>query len=141
MAAEKTSVLDHVHLDVASTHAQLEVVVERVQDFAAQHTDDEEMAYCLVLITSEAATNAMKHGNTFDEEKHVLVDLYAYADRFEVHVEDEGDGFNRADIADPLEEENLTSTGGRGLLLIETMADAVTLGKGGRRIGITLRRS
>ena len=140
MAAEKASALDHVHLDVASTHAQLEAVVERAQVFAEQHTDDEEMAYRVVLITSEAATNAMKHGNAFDGAKRVLVDLYAYADRFEIYVEDQGKGFNRADVADPLDEENLTSTGGRGLLLIETMADAVVLGKGGRRIGITLRR-
>ena len=53
-------------------------------------------------------------------------------------VEDEGEGFEREEIADPLASENLLEDGGRGIFLIERMADEVIYENGGRRVGIIL---
>jgi serine/threonine-protein kinase RsbW len=40
-----------------------------------------------------------------------------------IHVLDEGRGFNLADVPDPLAEENLLSTSGRGIFLMRAFMD------------------
>jgi serine/threonine-protein kinase RsbW len=58
----------------------------------------------------------------------------------EVWVEDEGEGFVRRDIPDPLSAEHLLDTGGRGIFLIERMADEVRYERDGRRVGMIFRK-
>lgn len=135
------SATEHVHFQVASTFESIEVVVERAQDFAEAHFNDEDAAYAFVLLASEAVTNAVTHGNKSDPEKHITVEFLAFPDRAELAVTDEGEGFSRDEIEDPLEGENLTRTHGRGLFLIEEMADDVAYEDEGRRIRITLKRA
>ena len=63
------------------------------------------------------------------------------ADAFIIEVEDEGEGFLRSAVGDPLAEDNLLEDGGRGLFLIERMADDVRYERGGRRTVIRFDRS
>ncbi len=125
---------------MASTHESLERLVEEAQDFAGQYADDEELAYRLVLCTSEAVTNAIEHGNGADPERHVQVDLYALSDRLEVVVEDEGEGFDRAALQDPLAGANRERAHGRGVFIMEQMADEVAYEAGGHRVRLYFMR-
>src|ERR1035438_7457670 len=43
--------------------------------------------------------------------------------RLIVHILDQGPGFNLADVPDPLLEENLLKTSGRGIFLMRTFMD------------------
>lgn len=136
-----SSAIEHVRFHVASTFESIEEVVERAQRFAETYFDDEDAAYSFVLLASEAATNAVTHGNQSDPDKQVTVEFLAFSDRVEVVVGDEGEGYDREEVSSPLDEENLTRAHGRGLFLIETMADAVAHEDDGRRIRITMRRA
>ncbi len=129
------------HLRLASTHANLERIVEAAQNFARRHGADEDLAYRFMLVTSEAAANAFEHGHAGDEARHIQVELRATAEALEAAVEDEGEGFDPSSVEDPLDEKNLTRDHGRGLFLISQMADAVHYERGGRRIHMRLHRA
>ncbi len=135
----KPAATDHVRLEIKSVFSEQERVVSVAQAFAEEHVEDEEHGYKIVLAASEAVTNAMRHGNASDAEKRVFIDFWAFADRLEVAVEDEGEGFDRASIADPLDDVNLLRPHGRGIYLIETLADEAVYEREGRRVRMVFR--
>lgn len=134
MNASTSPASKRLHLRLASHFDNLERVVEETQQFMEDLTDNEDFAYHIVLLTSEAVTNAMEHGNGFDPEKEVEVDLHVFADRIEIAVEDEGSGFDQDAVPDPLAQEHLLDGRGRGLFLMEEMADEVHFEEGGKQL-------
>jgi serine/threonine-protein kinase RsbW len=71
----------------------------------------------------EGVINAFHYGNQERPEKkiHLAVDLTE--EKMVIHVMDEGKGFKLEDVPDPLAEENLLSTSGRGIFLMRTFMD------------------
>lgn len=114
--------------------ASIEQVVDATEAFLKPHVSDEDLAYRIVLLATEAVTNAIEHGNRFDAGKRVFFQIHVAAHRIELAVEDEGFGFDPETTADPLAEENLLREGGRGILFMESMADEVRFENGGRRV-------
>ncbi|GIV59556.1 ATP-binding protein [Rhodocaloribacter litoris] len=131
---------DRLRVVMASEHFQLERIIQLAEEFVRGHESDEDFVYRVVLLTSEAFTNAIEHGNRLDPDKKVTVELSAEPDRIEVWVEDQGPGFDREDVVDPLQKENLLEDSGRGLFLIEQLADEVRYEQSGRRIGMIFLR-
>ncbi len=125
---------------MASEHLQLERVVILAEEFVSAHVADEDFVYRVVLLTSEAFTNAIEHGNRLDPEKKVTVEFNAEQDRIEVWVEDQGSGFDPEEVKDPLKGDNIMSDSGRGLYFIEQMADQVIYEDEGRRLGMIFHR-
>lgn len=70
------------------------------------------------LALEESLSNAIRHGNRFDESKHVLVECKVSPDRFWLRVRDEGAGFRPQQVPDCTADENIDRPGGRGLALI-----------------------
>lgn len=141
METSEETPLEHLHLTVGSTFENLEALIDRLEDFAGEHIGDEDRTYRVVLAASEAVTNAMKHGNDFDPEKMTTLECFAFEDRLEISVEDEGGGFERDRVKNPLDEENLMEPSGRGIYIIETVADEVSYERAGRRVRMTFKRS
>lgn len=119
-----------------SDPASIQQVVEKTETFLEPRVADEDLAYRVVLLATEAVTNAIEHGNKFDADKHVYFRLDVGDRAIELAVEDEGTGFDPADTVDPLASENLLRKGGRGILFMESMADEVRFEKGGRKVRI-----
>ena len=68
----------------------------------------------------------------------------AAAPAVEITVEDEGEGFDCALVADPLQEENLLKDSGRGIFFMRQFMDAVTwtrTPRGGTRVVLARRRA
>lgn len=126
--------LDAFELHLPSTFDAVEAVVEKMQAMLEPHFSDEEFVYRVVLLASEAVTNAVEHGNAMDAAKQVHVRCVVAADGVGVTVEDEGEGFDPDGVANPLAEDNLLDSGGRGLFLMQHMADSVSYHDEGRRI-------
>ena len=120
-------------LQLSSTFAELERAVAVVQAFLEEIRADEELAYRVVLLASEALTNAMKHGNKWQEEKLATLRLVAAERTIELTVTDEGSGL-RLPVRDPLAEENLLDDHGRGLMFMHEMADEVHLTEGSNEV-------
>ena len=101
----------------------LDVVVTEIlkeKDF------DEEIQEQINLAAIEAGTNAIKHGNKEDPSKKAIIQFLLDENKLTIVIEDEGEGFTRKEVADPLDPENLLKSSGRGLFLMEAYMDAVT---------------
>lgn len=97
-----------------------------ILDILQQKLDfDDEFYARLMLTVSEAITNAIVHGNKLDPEKMVDVEVQKENDLLTFLISDEGDGFDPDNVKDPLLEENLLNTSGRGVFLMREYADEV----------------
>jgi serine/threonine-protein kinase RsbW len=83
----------------------------------------EDECYRIGMSVREGVINAFHYGNQEKPEKkiHLTVDLTP--DKMIIRVSDEGVGFHLTDVPDPLAEENLLSTSGRGIFLMRAFMD------------------
>ena len=106
----------------------LDVVVTEI----LKETDfTEDIQEQINLAVIEAGTNAIKHGNKENPNKKATIEFTLAEDKLEIVIEDEGEGFTRKEVADPLDPENLLKSSGRGLFLMEVCMDSVTYEKNG----------
>jgi serine/threonine-protein kinase RsbW len=84
---------------------------------------DEDDLMKIGMAVRESMVNAVVHGNRYSAHKKVRFSVVANGERFTVQIADSGDGFDFASIPDPLAEENLLRTSGRGIFLIRSFMD------------------
>jgi serine/threonine-protein kinase RsbW len=111
------------------------VEARRIQDqieqlLHARQVQDRDI-FSIKLALEEALVNAIKHGNQMDRSKQVRIAYQLLPDRFEVHISDEGPGFDPGDVPDPTAAENLERPCGRGLMLMRHyMSEVAYVGSG-----------
>lgn len=79
----------------------------------------------ILVSLTEAVNNAIIHGNKSDENKKVKVSCKSNDRGIYFSVVDEGPGFDPASIPDPTSEELIECCGGRGVFIINALADKV----------------
>jgi serine/threonine-protein kinase RsbW len=84
---------------------------------------DEEMCYRIGMSVREGVINAFHYGNQERPEKKIYLWLDITQEKLVIHVMDEGKGFKLRDVPDPLAEENILSTSGRGIFLMRAFMD------------------
>ncbi len=84
---------------------------------------DEDEQHRISMAVRECVINAFKHGNCSDVRKKIEVDFTLLADRLVVAVRDEGKGFSLNQLPDPLADERLLATSGRGIFLMRCFMD------------------
>jgi serine/threonine-protein kinase RsbW len=92
----------------------------RVAEAAGFGEDD---CYRIGMSVREGVINAFHYGNQERPDKKIYLAVDITADKLIIHVLDEGEGFRLADVPDPLAEENLLSTSGRGIFLMRAFMD------------------
>jgi serine/threonine-protein kinase RsbW len=92
----------------------------RVAEAAGFGEDD---CYRIGMSVREGVINAFHYGNQErpDKKIHLVVDLTP--EKMIIHVLDEGKGFDLSSVPDPLAQENLLSTSGRGIFLMRAFMD------------------
>jgi serine/threonine-protein kinase RsbW len=91
--------------------------------------------YEIELALQEAMVNAVVHGAHNDPQKKVACKVACEEEHgMLIIVSDPGDGFDPAQVADPLLAENLFSNHGRGIYLINRLMDQVEFKRGGTEI-------
>jgi serine/threonine-protein kinase RsbW len=105
-----------------------------ILDAAEKHGFKEKCLFAIKIAVEEALVNAIKHGNKLDPAKHVIIEAFISPEQAAISIEDEGPGFDRGSVPDPLSAENLQKPSGRGILLIESYMSAVSWSHGGRRV-------
>lgn len=78
----------------------------------------------------EGVINAFHYGNCECRGKKIQLAFELTQEKMVIHVVDEGRGFNLADVADPLAEENLLKTSGRGIFLMRAFMDEFEVSRG-----------
>ncbi len=125
-------------LTVSSCIEELTTVHDFVGKAVAAFDLEEELAHWLELSVNEGAINAMRHGNGLDPSKTVFLRISGTGQAIEIIVEDQGPGFDLAEVPDPRDAENLLKPGGRGILIIRSFMDTVEI-TGGENGGNRLR--
>ncbi len=103
---------------------------------------DEEQGYRIGMSVREAVINAYTYGNLESRERHIFLLFELFPAEMVIRVRDQGAGFRLEDVPNPLAEENLLKTSGRGLFLIRAFMDEllVTIPKsGGAEVIMTKR--
>lgn len=94
-----------------------------LQNIKNEHIDLSERYADILISLTEAVNNAIIHGNKADERKKVRINMQQSLREFAVSVSDEGAGFDPDDIPDPTKPENLECCGGRGVMIMTSLAD------------------
>lgn len=125
--------IEHViHLDLPSSTHFIYVIDSIISEIVNDMGFDKEASEQINLAVIEAAVNAFKHGNNEDSSKRTRFEFILGREELTVIVEDQGVGFNRESVADPLDPSNLLKSSGRGIFLMETCMDSVTYEGSGR---------
>jgi serine/threonine-protein kinase RsbW len=92
------------------------------------------------LALEEAIVNAHKHGHKRDWSRPIGVRYHVSVNGVVLQVEDQGPGFDPAQVPDPLAEENLDRPSGRGLLLMRSYMTSLCHNEQGNRVCLCKRR-
>ena len=124
--------------DLAEVHRVQTEIEEALQ--ANQFGDMD--VFSIKLAVEEALVNAIKHGNQMEPDKTVRVAYTVTDEQFSIRIEDEGSGFNPADVPDPTDERFIERPCGRGLLIIRNFMTSVDyIGRGNVVVMFKLRDS
>ncbi len=127
-------------LQLNSTYEDSEKIPDFVSDIQKKSQLEDDSTGNLMLLLSEAVTNAIVHGNKLDESKKVEVVVQVKPDRIISTVKDHGEGFDPESANNPLKEENLMKESGRGIFLIKEISDSVDYLENGTKIRFSLSR-
>lgn len=123
--------------DLMMVDAAVALVAESL---AERFTDSHSIRFNVRVALCEALANAILYGNGNDASKTVhLLARYGRAS-LEIHVTDEGEGFDPDAVPDPTLPENLLRTDGRGVFLIRRLMDEVRYNEKGNSLCMILRR-
>ena len=127
-------------LSLNSTYEASEKVPDFVADIQEKSQLEDDTTGNLMLLLSEAVTNAIVHGNKLDESKKVEVEVQINSEKIISTVKDQGSGFNPKATKNPLKEENLLRDSGRGIFLIREISDSMDYLENGTKIRFSLSR-
>src|SRR5260221_5850789 len=91
---------------------------------------DDEMCYRIGMSVREGVINAFHYGNQERPDKKIHLALDLTPEKLVIHVMDEGKGVKLSDAPDPLAEENIFSTSGRGIFLMRAFMDEFSVAPG-----------
>lgn len=115
-----------IRLDIPSSMRLVYLLDAIISEILREMGFDAETSEQVNLAVIEAGTNAIKHGNKEDANKRASFEFIVNQDRLTVVIQDEGIGFERETVADPLDAVNLLKSSGRGIFLMEACMDKVT---------------
>lgn len=107
---------------------------EFVDQIARKYNINSEIYGNMLISLTEAVTNAIRHGNNYDENKVVKINLQIRKNRLAFSVSDEGKGFDYQNVPDPTTPENILKIGGRGVFLMKQLADCIAFHDHGRTV-------
>jgi len=112
-------------LNFASKIENISCVEKLVDDISAKYNLDSDVYGNILVAIVEAVNNAILHGNKLNENKKVNLSLNIEDCNLTIKIKDEGNGFDFNSITDPTLPENIEKPHGRGIFLMNHLADEV----------------
>src|SRR5690349_10092138 len=130
MAEDRSGATESVDQYFESTLNCVDQAEELAVSMAEKAGFDEDDLHKIAMSVRETMVNAVVHGNRYSAHKKVHVRVSNGSGRFEILIADQGEGFEREELPDPLSEENLLRNSGRGIFLIKAFMDEVKVRRG-----------
>jgi len=124
-----------IHIEIPSQLRFIKGIAHNIiADAKLMGYDEHELRDKIPVTIDEAVTNAIKHGNKFQEEKCVTIDVSINTDRIKMVVADEGAGFDVKAVPDPTDPMNFLKPSGRGILFMTIGMDDVRYNEKGNML-------
>jgi serine/threonine-protein kinase RsbW len=123
-----------VDVVIPSDPAEARRVQDEIERLLRAHRVGEKDIFGIRLALEEALVNAIKHGNQMDRSKKVAIGCAVHGERLEIHITDEGSGFDPGDVPDPTTVENIERPCGRGLMLMRHYMNEVSFNGRGNSV-------
>ncbi|WP_346855981.1 ATP-binding protein [uncultured Draconibacterium sp.] len=121
-------------LVIDSKHSELQRVEKFIEDVFSYYNFNKDCFNKVFLCISEATVNSIIHGNKEDHRKKVELNVDCKKHLISVTITDEGEGFDINEVPNPTSKENLLKESGRGIHIIQTIADKLTFNKKGNSL-------
>ena len=123
-----------LRLKIPSLPDNIRIVESFIDNARDKFRFDEDIYGNIMIAVTESVNNAIIHGNKKNKEKNVDISLDVREDRLAFVIKDEGAGFNHDSLPDPTSPEHLLEPGGRGIFLMQNLADEVHFHDKGSKI-------
>jgi len=123
------------------TQAELQPVLNKIESWMQFFGFGRRDLFAVRLAATEAVANAMRHGNGGDNTKQVRVDYLVLPDEVLVRVEDQGNGFDPAQVPSPLSGSSLNPKRGLGLFLMRAYTSWLQFNQQGNCVTLCRVRS
>ncbi len=118
-------------------HAAIELLLSALTDAGWEGRD----FFHIQMAVEEAMVNAVTHGNQESPDKQVELEFKVDPKIAYLRIKDQGNGFDPADLPDPRDDENISCTNGRGVMLIQELMTEVSYNARGTEVVMTKHRS
>lgn len=119
---------------IQSTITNLRIVENAIDEVTNEIGITQENYGKILVSTLEAVNNAIMHGNKFEREKIVEVEISFKDEKLKIKISDEGKGFVPGEVPDPTIPQNLEALNGRGIFLMSKLADEIKYSKRGNAV-------
>jgi serine/threonine-protein kinase RsbW len=119
--------METIHITLESTLQSIDKAEAMVMEEASHAGFDEDEQHDIGMAVRECMVNAVVHGNRYNKNKRIHLDIERTETGIAVTVGDEGEGFDLSSLPDPTSPENLLRQSGRGILLIKAFMDEFDL--------------
>ena len=115
-----------IHIEIPSQLKFIKGISHNIiADAKLMGYDENELRDKIPVTVDEAVTNAIKHGNKFQEDKKVSIDATIDDEKIKIIIADEGSGFDVKSVPDPTDPMNFLKPSGRGILFMKIGMDDV----------------
>lgn len=112
---------------------EIEKLIDTISDTVNITSD----IYANILVgVTEAVKNSIIHGNDLDSSKLVSIEYEVFDKYLLFTIQDQGEGFDYYSIPDPTLPENIEKEAGRGLYLMNCLADEVVYNDKGNEVSL-----
>lgn len=120
------------------------IQISKLEDLTAKiisrfDINPEKYAAILICLT-EAVSNAIVHGNQYDNSKKISINVSTNDALISLQVCDEGAGFDYTQLPDPTIPENIEAPRGRGIFVIKALCDSCNFQDPGNKIEMDFKR-
>jgi serine/threonine-protein kinase RsbW len=119
--------MENIQTTLDSTLETADKAEELVLSEAGKLGLDEDEQGQVGMAVRECTVNAVVHGNRYNKNKKVHLQIERTENDLTVVIGDEGAGFDLGSLPDPLAPENLLRQSGRGLMLARAFMDEFDL--------------
>ena len=115
----------------------INLVEKLIDDISTKYQLHSDIYGKLLLAVVEGVNNAIVHGNKMEADKDVVLQYEVTDKEIQFIISDNGPGFDHQNLPDPTKPENIEKTHGRGIFLMQHLADKVEFNEKGNEVKIS----